>query len=86
MRERLELQRQQQLEEVLAFLDENFEIDDHRLRALIQRRRGTGLSSDQINRLDSIKVTDDLEETLREDCCSICLDPFDANMTIRKLA
>ena len=44
------------------------------------------LVEDQISRLDSIKVDNSLSINLKEDCCSICLDNFDENMTIRRLA
>lgn len=51
-----------------------------------ERRRGLGMRVDQIQRLTSSVVTDAMSKDMKEDCCSICLDDFKSNMTIRQMA
>ena len=75
-----------QLEELLSFLENDLNLNDADLDRLIQRRRETGMSNEQIDRLESTHVTDDLSKSLSEECCSICLDSFGEGLTIRKLA
>ena len=73
IRQRTEQQRLH-LEDLLAYLEADLELNGETLELLLQRRRETGMSQDQIERIDSLKVTNQLQETLKEECCSICLE------------
>ena len=85
-RRRTELQRQQ-LEELLALISNELEINDSELEGIIDRRqRDRGMTDAQIQRLSSITVSEDLSQKLKEECCSICLDPFTKDMEVRQMA
>lgn len=86
----LDERRRQQLEDIIDLLNSELEVNRDNLEALLarrrDRRRGSGMRIDQIQRLTSSVVTNTMSKDLREDCCSICLDYFNENMTIRSMA
>ena len=63
------------------------EIDDPIFEEMIdERQRQIGMTSNQICRLSSYTVCSDLVDKLKDESCSICLDPFKLNMDIRQLS
>ena len=48
--------------------------------------RERGMSQGQIRRLSTISLDKEQEGLLKDEVCSICLDPFSKNMVIREMA
>lgn len=84
-RRAVERQRQQ-LENLIIRLSGD-STNDAELATLIERRRRLeeGLTQTEIKNLKTITVTDEMVSSLEEESCSICLDSFSVNMTVRKL-
>ena len=70
-------QQRQQLEELLAFLENDIQFDEE-FQQLIRRQRHQGLSTAEINEIDADTITEEQSHSLKEECCSICLDHFSA--------
>jgi len=69
---------------LLEFLNGQLEINDEELESMLDRRqRERGMTEAQIRRISSITLSEELQQKLKEECCSICLDGFSTNMTIR---
>ena len=68
-------------------LESDFELSEEALLELIQRKRQLeqGLSNEQIEGLDLTRVTSEVQHSLIEECCSICLETFGQDECVRKI-